>query len=71
MHGIFSSLFHRANLQNALYFGVYGKEEIIVMLSLNWYLDVYSGKVESSCLLYESLRCLQGASEHLGLPGLI
>ena len=67
MHGIFSSLFHRANLQNALYFGVYGKEEIIVMLSLKWYLDVYSGKVES----YESLRCLQGACEHLGLPGLI
>ena len=33
----------------------------MVMLDLNWYLGAYSGKVEFSGLLYESLRCLQGA----------
>ena len=57
----FSSLFRRANLQSALYFGVYGKGETIVMLDLNWYLRAYSGKIEFSGLLYDSLRYLQGA----------
>ncbi|XP_043747926.1 ATP-binding cassette sub-family C member 4-like isoform X7 [Cervus elaphus] len=40
-----------ANLQNALYLGAYGKEEIIVILSLNWYLGVYSGLTVSTILL--------------------
>ncbi|CAN0562585.1 unnamed protein product [Rangifer tarandus platyrhynchus] len=39
-----------AKLQSALYFGVYGKEEIFVMLDLNWYLGVYSGLTFSTVL---------------------
>ncbi|KAG5204281.1 hypothetical protein JEQ12_002257 [Ovis aries] len=34
-----------ANLQSALYLGVYGKGETIVMLHLNWYLGAYSGRI--------------------------
>lgn len=55
----FSSLFHRGNIQRDLYFRVYGKEDTIFILDLNWYFTVYSGKVESSSPLYEGLRCLQ------------
>ncbi|XP_060989162.1 ATP-binding cassette sub-family C member 4-like isoform X2 [Dama dama] len=39
-----------ANLQSALYFGVYEKGEISVMLDLNWYLQVYSGLTFSTIL---------------------
>ena len=49
---IFSSLFHRANVQGDLYSGALVKEDVDVMLILNWCLRVYSGKVDSSALLY-------------------
>ncbi|XP_068840293.1 ATP-binding cassette sub-family C member 4-like isoform X2 [Capricornis sumatraensis] len=39
-----------ANLQSALYFGVYGKGETGVMLDLNWYLGAYSGLTVSTIL---------------------
>ncbi|XP_055398820.1 ATP-binding cassette sub-family C member 4-like isoform X2 [Bubalus kerabau] len=39
-----------AKLQSALYFGVYGKGETIVMLDLNWYLGAYSGLTFSTIL---------------------
>ena len=39
-----------ANVQNDLYFGGYVKEDEDVVFVLNWYLGVYSGKVESSAL---------------------
>ena len=37
-------------VQNKLYLGVYAKEDEDVVFVLNWYLGVYSGKVESSAL---------------------
>uniref|UniRef100_A0AAA9TPH6 Uncharacterized protein n=1 Tax=Bos taurus TaxID=9913 RepID=A0AAA9TPH6_BOVIN len=40
----------QAKLQSALYFGVYGKGETIVMLDLNWYLGAYSGLTFSTIL---------------------
>ncbi|XP_070641616.1 ATP-binding cassette sub-family C member 4-like [Bos indicus] len=39
-----------ANLQSALYFGLYGKGETMVMLDLNWYLGAYSGLTFSTIL---------------------
>ena len=52
-------MFHRANVQSDLYSGALVKEDEVVVLVLNWYLGVYSGKVELSAPLYQSLRCLQ------------
>jgi len=46
----FYFLFHRANLQSDLYSGAFVKENEAVVFFLNWYLGVYSGKVESSAL---------------------
>ncbi|KAJ1077464.1 hypothetical protein K5549_020245, partial [Capra hircus] len=48
-----------ANVQGDLYSGALVKEDVDTMLILNWYLRVYSGKVDSSALLYQSLRYLQ------------
>ncbi|OWK00974.1 hypothetical protein Celaphus_00016728, partial [Cervus elaphus hippelaphus] len=44
-----------ANVQSDLYSGAIVKEDVAVMLILNWCLSVYSGKVDSSVLLYQSL----------------
>ena len=55
----FSSLFPRANQQSALNVTVNGQGNVTEKLDLNWYLGIYSGKVESSGLLSESLSRLQ------------
>ncbi|KAB0345164.1 hypothetical protein FD754_022090 [Muntiacus muntjak] len=39
-----------ANIQRDLYFRVYGKEDIIFILDLNWYFTVYSGLIVSTIL---------------------
>ena len=57
----FFSLFYRANEQSALHDTLFGKGNVIVTFDPGWYFIVYSGKIESSGLLYESLWCLQGA----------
>ncbi|OWK00924.1 hypothetical protein Celaphus_00016736, partial [Cervus elaphus hippelaphus] len=44
-----------ANEQSALYGMVYGKGNITVVRDPVWYFQTYSGKVESSGLLHESL----------------
>ena len=46
----FYFLFHRSNLQSKLYSGALVKEDEDVVFILNWYLGVYSGKVESFAL---------------------
>lgn len=56
---IFPALFYRANQQSAGNVTVNGRGNVTEKLSLNWYLGIYSGKVSSLGLLYESLRCLQ------------
>ncbi|DAA23778.1 TPA: ATP-binding cassette protein C4-like [Bos taurus] len=38
------------NIQRDLYFRVYGKEDIIFILDLNWYFTVYSGLIVSTIL---------------------
>ncbi|KAI4538920.1 hypothetical protein MG293_011187 [Ovis ammon polii] len=38
------------NIQRDLYFKVYGKEDIIFILDLNWYFTVYSGLIVSTIL---------------------
>ena len=50
-------MFHRANVQSDLYSGALVKD-VNAMLVLNSFLGVYSGKVESSAVLYQSLRYL-------------
>uniref|UniRef100_A0AC11DID8 Uncharacterized protein n=1 Tax=Ovis aries TaxID=9940 RepID=A0AC11DID8_SHEEP len=47
---IFSSLFHRANVQSGLYLGTYVEEAADVMFVLNWFLGVYSGLTVSTIL---------------------
>ena len=55
----FSSLFHRANEYDI---NVSRQGNETKMIDLNWYLVVYSGKIESSTLLYRSVNCFQLAT---------
>ena len=47
-----SSLFHRTNEQSTLNIMAYEKGNITEMIDLDWYLGIFSGKAESSGLLY-------------------